>query len=208
MTSRKAGGPRVLNIDSEPQVAGGLLLARLEYLRHHGGSALVERVLAQLAPADAAVLRGPILPVSWYPRQLHLGVDEAIVSLASPGDRADVLVGMGRASADAILDGTQFIKHGVPQFFLEAVPRLYSAHHTVGRRAYAPLGENGGIIRTFEAERLVTPDDCWTAVGWLQRGLELSGAEAVLVTETICRASGAPCCEYRCEWHGPAAPPV
>lgn len=191
----------MLNIDSEPQVVGGLLLARLEYLRHHGGSALLERVLARLDAPDAEVLRGPILPVSWYPRQLRLGVDEAIVSLVSRGDRADVLVGMGRASADAILDGAKFIKHGVPQFFLEAVPRLYRAHHTVGRRVYQPLGENEGIIRTFDADGLVVPDDCWTVVGWLQRGLELSGADAVLVTETSCRAAGGPCCEYHCEWH-------
>ncbi len=193
----------MLNIDSEPQVVGGLLLARLEYLRHHGGSALLERVLARLEPADAEVLRRPILPVSWYPRQLHLCVDEAIVSLVLPGDRADVLIEMGRASADAILDRSyrQFIKHGAPQVFLEAVPRLYSAHHTVGRREYQPLAENVGSVRTFDMEPAAA-DDCWTVMGWLQRGLELSGAEAVLVTETSCRAAGAPYCEYRCEWHG------
>ncbi len=194
----------MLNIDSEPQVVGGLLLARLKYLRHHGGSALLERVLARLEPADAEVLRRPILPVSWYPRQLHLCVDEAIVSLVLPGDRADVLIEMGRASADAILDGShrQFIKHGAPQLFLEAVPRLYGACYTAGRREYQPLGENEGMIRAFDAERLVIDDHCWTVVGCLQRGLELSGAEAVLVTETSCCAAGAPCCEYRCEWHG------
>lgn len=193
-------------LDCEPQVRGGLLLARLEYLRHQGGAALLEQALAQLAPADAAMLRRPIRPVSWYPWQLHLRVDDAIASLASPGDRADVLVQIGRASADAILDGShpQYIKHGAPRFFLEVVPRLYRVHHTVGRREYQPLAENAGIVRTFGVEHLITPDDCWTIVGWLQRGLELSSADAVLVTETSCRSAGAVCCEYQCEWHGSA----
>lgn len=195
------------NLDSEPHVVGGLLLASIEYLRHHGGAALLESVLARLAPADAAVLRGPIASVSWYPLHLHHRVDDAIASLVSPSDRADVLVQMGRASADAILGGRhrEFIEQGAPQLFLEAVPRLYGACYTAGRREYQPLGENAGMIRAFDAERLVIDDQCWTVLGCLQRGLELSGAEAVLVTVTSCRAEGAPCCEYRCEWSGSAA---
>lgn len=198
--------PHVAMLDCKPQVKGGLLLARLKYLRDQGGAALLEHVLAQLAPADAAMLRRPIQPVSWYPLHLHLCVDDATASLVSPGDRADVLVEIGRASADAILDGShrEYIKRGA-QFFLETVPRLYSAHHTVGRREYQPLSSSAGVVRTFGAERHATPDDCWTVVGWLQRGLELSGGDAVLVTETSCRAEGAPCCEYRCEWSGSAA---
>ncbi len=67
---------------------------------------------------------------------------------------------------------------------------------------YERLADSAGIVRTFGAHHFVTSDDCWTVVGWLQRGLELCGAEGVLVTETSCCAGGAPCCEYRCEWHG------
>jgi uncharacterized protein (TIGR02265 family) len=194
----------VFKLDSQPQVSGSLFLARLEFLRSHGGTVLLERVLAQLAPTDAAMLRRPILPGSWYPHEFHLRVDDVIASVVSPDHRANAFIEMGRASADVLLDRRhrRHIKGRVPQLFLEAVPRLYRVHHTVGRREYQRLSDCAGIVRALDGERFVTADDCWTVVGWLQRGLELCGAGTVLVTETSCRAAGAQCCEYRCEWRG------
>ena len=194
----------MFKLNSQPQVKGSLFLARLEFLHNHGGTALLERVLAHLAPTDAAMLRRPILPDAWYPLEFHLRVNDVIASVVAPDHRANAFIEMGRASADAILNrgDRTHIKRGAPQLFLGAVPRLYRVHHTVGRREYEPLNDSRGIIRTFGADRFVTADDCWTVVGWLQRGLELCGAEGVLVTETSCCAGGAPCCEYRCEWHG------
>ncbi len=189
---------------SEPKVKGSLFIARLDYLRSKGGVALLEHVVAQLAPDDAAMLCGPILPVSWYPLDLQLRVDDSIASVVSPAHRSEALIEVGRAYADAILaHGQQRDMNGAaPDLFLEMVPRLYGAYYTAGHREYQPAGANAGIIRAFDADRLDTNEHCWTVVGCLQRGLELSGADAVLVTETSCRSSGASCCEYRCEWHG------
>jgi hypothetical protein len=131
-------------------------------------------------------------------------VNDSIASVVSPNDRSEALIEVGRAYADAILARSQpqNMNGAAPNHFLEMVPRLYSAHYTAGRREYQPLDANAGIIRAFDAERLDTNDHCWTVLGYLQRGLELSGADAVLVTETSCRSAGARCCEYRCEWHG------
>ena len=207
VTIGEPGGVHVSELVSEPKVKGSLFIARLDYLRSKGGAALLEHVVAQLAPDDAAMLRGPILPVSWYPLDLQLRIDDSIAAVVSPNDRSEALIEVGRAYADAILDRSQQqnMSGAAPNHFLEMVPRLYSAYYTAGRREYQPLDENAGIIRAFDAERLDTNDHCWTVVGCLQRGLELSGAEAVLVTEKSCRAAGARCCEYRCEWHGAEA---
>lgn len=197
---------RVVNVDSKPLVTGILFLSRLAFLREQGGSAL-EQVLAYIGRADAAVLRGTIVPDAWYPLGLHHRMDEAIAAVFSEHDRADVLVQLGRASADEMLAGSEYIKHGAPEFFLNAVPRLYSAHHTAGRRDYQSFGPNAGVIRAFDTACFARRDDCWTAMGWLQRALELCGADGVLVNETACRAAGAPCCEYHCEWHSVIDPP-
>ena len=43
-------------------------------------------------------------------------------------------------------------------------------------------------------------DACWERVGFLERGLELLGARAVLVSELECRSGGAGACIYECEW--------
>lgn len=199
---RKARLPR---LHSEPQAKGGLLLARIEFLRDQGGAELLESVLARLAPADAGMLRRPIRPSSWYPLRIQHRLDDAIASVLSPSDRSEAFVEVGRAYADAVLARSpRRTMSGIgPASFLQAVPHLYSAlHSAAGRCEYEPLGENAAVIRTLDAEQLVIDDYCWTVVGYLQRGLELSGAGSVLVTETLCRAVGAPCCEYWCEWHG------
>ena len=190
---------------SEPQAKGGLLLARLDFLREQGGAPLQEDVLALLAPSEAGMLRRPIRPASWYPLGLQLRLDEAIATVLSPGDPSQAFVEVGRAYADAILARTprRTVNGIAPKSFLQMVPHLYRAYHdSAGHREYQPLGENAAVIRTIDATGLIIDDHCWTVVGCLQRGLELAGAETVLVTETACRAAGAPCCEYRCEWHG------
>ncbi len=191
----------------EPQVRGSLVLSRLEYLRNQGATVLLDQVLSQLAPADAGMLRRSVRPASWYPLSVQLRLDDAIASVLSFGDRAEAFVEVGRAYADAILARShrQKATRGTPKVFLETVPRLYHAYYTVGRREYEPLGDNAAVIRTFDAEGLVIADHCWTVVGCLQRGLELSGADTVLVTETACRSSGASCCQYLCEWDFHAA---
>ena len=92
-------------------------------------------------------------------------------------------------------------RHRICAATLESVPRLYSAHYAGTCGEYMKLDGNSAVIRTFARRRFARPDYCWSVVGWLQRGLELFGADAALVTEASCRASGAPYCEYRCEWH-------
>jgi uncharacterized protein (TIGR02265 family) len=194
-------------LGSKPQTKGGLLLARLEYLRAQGGAALQEAVLNRLAPADANVLRRPLRVASWYPLQLQVRLDDAIAAVVSSGDKSEAFVEVGRAYADAILTRSpRKTMNGIaPRSFLEMVPHLYGAYHAAaGRCEYQPLGENAAVIRTIDANGVLIADYCWTVVGCLQRGLELAGAETVLVTETACRAAGAPCCEYQCEWHAVA----
>jgi hypothetical protein len=189
-------------------VRGQLLLARVQYIRSHPNEALLEHVLAQLAPAEAETLRGQITPVSWYPLHLQHRLDDAIASIISPDDHSDSLIEMGRAYAEAILLRVQLeeMKLATPKSFLQLVPHLYSAYHAAaGHREYQSLGDHAAVIRTIGAGDAIVEDHCWTVVGGLQRGLELSGAESALVMETACCAAGAPCCEYRCEWHAPTS---
>lgn len=188
-------------LDSKPQVKGILFLSRLGFLREQGGEAL-EQALAKLEPGAASVLRGSISPDAWYPLDLLHRIDNAVVSLLPGHDRADVLVQIGRASADAILIGSEgrHIQRRAPSLFLESVPHLYGALHTDGRREYESLSPNAAVVRTFCEPCAAASDDCWTIVGWLQRGLELSGAEAVIVRQTTFRANGGPACDFHCEW--------
>lgn len=187
--------------DQTPRVKGTVLGARLTFVRERGGEKALERVLARLPAPDREVLSGWILPISWYPLELELRLNDAVAAVLSPNDRRGVFLEMGRQSAQVNLTGSQapFVKKGEPHFFLANVPRMYATYHSKGRRSCERTGDASAVIRTFDAER-VSQDDCLTVVGWLERALQLSGAPAPRVTETQCRARGAPHCEYRCEW--------
>jgi hypothetical protein len=61
----------------------------------------------------------------------------------------------------------------------------------------ARSGERGAIVRSFDGGEADAADR-HTAVGWLQRAIEMSGGREARVVETQCRAHGAAHCEYRC----------
>ncbi len=184
-----------------PGIKGGVLLSRLKYIREAGGESALQAILARLPPDDAKVLSGWLLPISWYPLDLYLRLDDAIASVMSPHDRTSVFLAMGRASADANLSGPQrpFVREGDPHFLLQAAPQIYSAYYAVGRRTYERTGETSGVLTTYDAEN-VTETDCLTVVGWHVRAIELSGGKDAQVVERRCRARGDAVCEYRCSW--------
>ena len=186
---------------ASPGIKGNVLLARLKYVREAGGEPALQAILARLPADDAKVLAGWVLPISWYPLDLYLRLDDAIASVMSPHDRETVFLAMGRASADANLSGPQrpFVREGDPHFLLQAAPQIYAAYYAVGRRTYARTGPTSGVLTTHEAEN-VTETDCLTVVGWHVRAIELCGGKDVQVVESRCRARGDDVCEYRCAW--------
>jgi uncharacterized protein (TIGR02265 family) len=184
------------------KVKGTLVLARMKYLRAQGRES-AERVLRRLAQVDQTVLRGMLLPSTWYPADLLVRLEMTIAAVLANGDRRALFVDMGQFSADMNLggDGVQrpYLREGDPHFLLRNVPRMYASQHTAGTRVYEQVGLNGAIIRTLDGDE---PDaeDCLTAVGWLRRAVELSGGRSVVVEETQCRARGGTCCEYVARW--------
>jgi len=184
------------------KVKGALLLARMKYLRSRGAES-EERVLRRLSAADQAIVRGTLHPSAWYPADVLLRLEMTIVALLASGDRPRLFLDMGRFSAETNLGqgGVQrpFLKEGDPHFLLSNVPAMYSALHSNGRRTCERSGERGAIVRSFDGEE-ADAEDCLTAVGWLQRAIEMSGGTEARVVETQCRARGAAHCEYRCSW--------
>jgi uncharacterized protein (TIGR02265 family) len=183
-------------------VKGSLLLARMKYLRAQGPERC-ERVLKHVSTQDQAVLRGVLLPNTWYGADVLLRLEMTIAAVLARGDRSELFLDMGRFAAETNLGprGVQrsYLREGDPQFLLRNVPQMYASQHSVGTRTYEQVGPRGALIRTLDGEE---PDaeDCLTAAGWLERAIAMSGARAVRVLETTCRARGASCCEYRCAW--------
>lgn len=184
------------------KVKGTLVIARMKYLRARGDDSC-ERVLRRMAAADQQVLRGMLLPSSWYASDLVVRLELTIVALLAKGERRELFLDMGRFTAETNLgtSGVQrpYLKEGDPHYLLSNVPRMYAAQHAGGVRTYEQLEPRAAAIRTVAGEE-PNAEDCLTAVGWLRRAVELSGGKIVTVDETRCRARGADCCEYVCRW--------
>ncbi len=185
------------------KVKGTLLISRMKYLRAQGTEA-TERVLKRLAQADQGVLRGMLLPSSWYSADLMQRFEMTIAAVLARGDRRALFLDMGQFSADTHLseNGIQraYVRRDDPHFLLRNVPRMYSAQHSDGTtRSYEQTGLRSAVLRTVAGEP-PHAEDCLTAVGWLRRAIELSGGRAVQVDEARCRANGAECCEFHCTW--------
>lgn len=190
-------------VNANSRVKGLLFGARMRYLAAQGPGKR-EEVLARLSRADRETLGGSLFPNTWYPADLLGRLDNAIADAVVRGDRTLLFKELGRFSANLNLKpgGVQrsYLKEGDVQFILHHVPRMYTTvHGSDGQRVYEKTGDRSAVIRTLPGGE-VSAQECLTAVGWLERAIELSGGHKVQVSETQCLAKGAPCCEYRCEW--------
>lgn len=183
------------------RIKGSVLIARLNLLMKQGGPGRLQEVLKRLSPEDRKVLEGVLMPIGWYPLDLNLRLDAAIVESLPSRERNKAFIGMGRASAEDNLNGPHhvFIRKGDPHFLLSHAPEIYRLYYAVGTRAYEKTGPRGGILRTVGAES-VTEADCLTIIGWYQRAIEMSGGRDVRIEHTKCRARGNGHCEYVCAW--------
>ena len=184
------------------KVKGTLFIARMKFLRARS-QAECERVLERLPPGDRTTLSGVLLPSSWYPADLLARLEAAIAAVLARGDRKVLFLEMGRFSADVNLRGVQrpYLREGDPHHILSCVPRMYLSQHGAGVRSYRREGDGGAVITSVSES--ASTEECLTALGWLQRAVELSGGRAVKVSEAQCRSRGAPHCEYVVAWEGP-----
>jgi uncharacterized protein (TIGR02265 family) len=184
------------------KVKGTLLIARMKYVRSRG-DVDAERVLKRLSAEDQVLLRGMLLPSSWYPAGALLRLEMTAAAILSKGDRRQLFMEMGRFTASTNLAPAgmhrPFVREGDPHFLLENVPRLYSSQHSTGHRTHERTGPTSAAIRHFDTEQ-PDSDDCLTVAGWLERAVEISGGRVPMVEERRCRGRGAPHCEFLISW--------
>ena len=184
------------------RVKGTLIAARLRFLKARGQE-MFERVVTRMSAEDQSMLRGMVLPSSWYSADLLQRLEMTAAAIVSRGDQQALFLEMGRYAAQANLGATgvqrAYVRSDDPHFILSNVPRMYGTQHTDGTRTYEKAAANASVIRSFE---IGSPraEDCLTTLGWLTGAIECSGGREVAVEEKLCRAKGAPHCEFHCRW--------
>ncbi len=184
---------------SQQKVKASVLKSRLAFVETRFGSEGLDKVLKSLDEEDRKALAG-MVPVAWLDFGVGKRLDDAIVRVLG-GGRTEIFERLGEASADSNLTTAHaaFIAPGDPQAFLAKAPQIYRMYYQTGRREYEALGENEGVLTTYDAETFSKPD-CLTVIGWYRRALEMCGAKTVRIHEEQCRAAGGEVCRYRVSW--------
>jgi hypothetical protein len=183
-------------------VRGRTLVPVRASLKEQFGDAGWKRVLAQLAPADRAILDGLIVPDNWYERRLHTGMLEAAETLFRP-DYPDVGERIGRRVA-AHHDRfylRPLLRLGGPMMLVRRASAIYREYFQGGEMAVVEQREHGARVMLSDpyAPRFVCRE---TLPAFCVEIVRLAGREMVHVTEPVCRhaGTGQDHCELDLEW--------
>jgi uncharacterized protein (TIGR02265 family) len=201
-STKPVPSPRPLPERDGRRVKGTLIAARLRFLKSRGPE-MLDRVLNRMSADDQSLLRGMVLPSSWYPQEVLQRLEMTAAAIVARGDQRELFLEMGRFAAQTNLGPTgvqrAYVRADDPHFILSNVPRMYVTQHTEGNRTYEKTAPHAAVIRSHDTEPS-RPEDCLTTVGWLGRAIECSGGREVQVEERLCRARGAAHCEFHCRW--------
>lgn len=182
--------------EAVPRVAGSSLLSLQLFLRKSYGEDLYARALERLAPADAEILRGIILPVNWYPTDAYMLTLRTARELS--GDDA-FLERYGAFAADYQINAFRrfILRFASPVFFLDRAGRMWDRSHDTGRwQIEAGDRSMRGTLRDFA---IVDADYCRVLVAWIHRASQLTGTKGQ-TTHPACRAKGADACVFEGSW--------
>lgn len=184
-----------------PKVKGAALQATVAYLDKTLGKPAARDLLARLEMQDRRAVEGTILHSNWYDLGVLLRLmDAAEGAVEVPAGRS-VAWEMGRFSADFGLKTLYriFIKFADPGFVVRKSTQLYATYYDSGRIALAALDPYEAVVRLtgFEAP---SQKLCDRLQGFMERSLELSGAENVLMSHPKCAVGGSNYCEFVAKW--------
>lgn len=182
------------------EIKGTTFQLRLRFVRERWGEEAVERVLAAMAPDDAAVVRGA-LPIGWYPLALNARLDEAISrTMTDGGETVYRELGSHAAVELAREIYSAYVADATPREFLEASTKMYRLHYRNAGSKRDEFPGPGVAEVTFEGGAETYRSNCVSKGGFLTKGVEVSGGREVSCEEVGCALRGDPACVFRLRW--------
>lgn len=178
---------------------GGVLLSRIRWIGDFGVPGGFGGLRPRLSPATAAVLYGPILPISSYPFRALVETDRAIAGALGVDERL-VAARLGRYSA--WLNLTTSFKHyrgQGPHDLFAAAARMHRQYQDFGKEEYTRTGESSCRMSLLD-NRCYSKTYCWSAAGYFEQAAKLNGGLDPVVTETECVCSGDIGCRFEIAW--------
>ncbi len=179
------------------EVKGTAVAASLRYASEKLGPQSYRRMLESLSEEERHVVENGILASGWYPVDMLVHVMESAIKVSGDPHMPHE---MGRASADYSLTTIYkiFFKVGSPQFVISKAGAVFKTYYTAGQMN-ATVSEKGHAVLEatgFESNPLL----CERITGWMERTLELSGAQGPRLVHTQCVCRGDALCRYEGRW--------
>lgn len=184
------------------QVKGTLIAGKRQYvLKYHGEEAL-KKVLGQLNDHEAAKrLESVVLKSAWYPFDLWIDLTQTIDRVLGQGD-GRLLRQMARQTADDDLSTVYkvYFKAMQPMHIVDKAEQLWSAYYSSGKLQTTKLSPTSFELEIvdFGAPHWV---HCESALGWVERSIEMTGVKGVRAEHLECRSRGASHCRMRISWN-------
>ena len=184
----------------QAHVKGSAFHSRLSWLLLQGGEAGLRRVQAQVNDEFSQVLAQGIRMADWYSFDWYVELNLALDRIYGDGDLALVKT-LGRHGAEANLTTIYrlFFKVGTVKWILARAARIWGLHYDTGQLL---VREFPGKEVELEIANFATPHrvHCLSVQGWVERAVELSGGENVVLKEIACRALDDERCRFRVSW--------
>ncbi len=181
-----------------PQGRGTLLAHATAFVRETmGGEAGWARFLGCMEAADAEAIRNAVA-VGWYDTRLYV---RTLHALRTFSPQPHVLDMFGRFSADRDVSTLYrvMLRLANPSFVVEKATQLWSRYHDSGRWTMNRVAVNRAT-GDLSGWRVVDEAACETLNGYLERLLQLVGAEGAVSRHVACRARGAKICTFDMDW--------
>lgn len=171
------------------------------FIKERFGEGGLNQWIDALTPEARKVYQAPVYPSSWYPlKEVLIEPLRKMCYLFYAGDLKGARES-GRFSADHSLKGIYklFVKLGSPQFVVRQAASILATYYNPSEIKVVECQKGQAIVQITkfpDMNQLVET----RIVGWMERGLEISGAEQPNIKITKSLTAGDPLSEFHATW--------
>ncbi len=141
-----------------------------------------------------------VVPVGWYSLALYARLIHTLDTQLGSGDLSVIeTLGAYEAQRDLTTVHRVFLRMANPAFIVEQIAKLWMRFHDTGVwevQRHDPHHASGRLRDWGIVDRAM----CTELVAYMQRSLELVGAQRVVVEHTRCRVDGSDACYFDARW--------
>lgn len=183
------------------RVKGTALRSSVALLQENLGPDGTAQVISTLSENDREQVEGPILQSSWYEFSLLLRLMEAARPRFPAHPKRSLAWELGRFSADYGLKTIYriFFKVADPHFIIRKASQVFCNYYDSGKMEVVSLDPKSAHLRVLGFDQPCT-EFCDRVQGWMERTLELTGAQNIVMSHPKCMVKGDASCDFVGRW--------